>query len=67
MRPIVRKLAKKVQAPAPAVADSLDGFVHAILTKLRAGQTAAVPGLGKFIPGPQTTFEPERWPETGNG
>jgi nucleoid DNA-binding protein len=51
-----RLAAEDGRSPAEA-ADRLDDVVHAILKKLKSGKRAALPGLGKFVPGKSTSFQ----------
>jgi nucleoid DNA-binding protein len=54
------RLAREAGVSRPAAADELDRVVHGILTRLRKGQPASLPGLGTFLPGstPAFRFEP---------
>ena len=70
------RLARRTGLSRAAAADRLDGVVHDILTSLRQGHAAQLPGLGTFLPGhtPGFRFETpksagrrrggKRWPET---
>jgi nucleoid DNA-binding protein len=68
MKPGMNKsgLAKRLARPAgvsPAeAADQLDRVVHQILSNLRKGQSATLPGLGKFtrLKTRGIDFEPDR-------
>ncbi len=53
-------LAKEAGVSRAAAADQLDQVIHRILTKLRRGKPAALPGLGKFLPGRGFRFEPRK-------
>jgi nucleoid DNA-binding protein len=44
-------LAKQTNVSTGAAADDLDRVVHDILTNLKKGKSASVPGLGKFTLG----------------
>lgn len=50
-------LAKQERLSHAAAADQLDRVVHDILSRLRRGETAPLPGLGKFVPGIEPAFE----------
>ncbi len=52
----VRLAAEQGRAPAEA-ADALDVVVHIIIKKLKSGKAAALPGLGKFLPGKSPSFQ----------
>lgn len=56
---IARCLARRTGLSAGEAADRLDGVVQQILTRLRQGQEASLPGLGKFHVGPdgKLTFQ----------
>jgi nucleoid DNA-binding protein len=45
---IARKLAQQSGISQALAADQLDGVVNRILSELRKGQEAPLPGLGKF-------------------
>jgi nucleoid DNA-binding protein len=58
-RDIVERLAKQARLSKAAAADRVDGVVHEILTHLKQGQTALLPGLGTLKPADGTIrFEP---------
>jgi nucleoid DNA-binding protein len=44
----------------PEVADQLDRAVESILKRLRKGEVVSLPGLGKLVPGPKTSFHFEK-------
>lgn len=44
-------LARNTGQSKSAAADELDRVVHDILARLRRGETAELPGLGKLVPG----------------
>ncbi len=48
---LARRLAKQSGLTKAEAADQLDRVVHEILSNLRKGQSAPLPGLGKFTPG----------------
>lgn len=54
---LARLLAERNRIPHVAAADQVDEVVHRILKKLRRGQGASLPGLGRFKPGKTTKFE----------
>jgi nucleoid DNA-binding protein len=47
---LARKLAHSAQVTPAEAADQLDGVLHDILTKLRQGKPASLPGFGKLVP-----------------
>ena len=49
---IAKRMARRVGVSQAEAADQLDGVVCQILSDLRAGMDAALPGLGKFTQGP---------------
>ena len=53
---LAMQLARTAGIPAAEAADQLDDFVHAIVKKLRRGQPATLPGLGKLTPDPRQTI-----------
>ena len=44
----------------PQAADQLNRAVVHILKQLRKGEAVALPGLGRFVPGPTPTFRFEK-------
>jgi nucleoid DNA-binding protein len=58
---IARQLARRSRVSQGEAADRLDVVVNNIVSDLRKGRVARLPGLGKFQHGPdgQLTFEPE--------
>jgi nucleoid DNA-binding protein len=54
---LINRLANEQGGTPAEAADALDGVVHDILTKLRHGKRAALPGLGNFKPGAAAAFE----------
>jgi nucleoid DNA-binding protein len=50
------ELARQAQLSPEAAADRIDQVVHRILTSLRHGKSASLPGLGTFTPGAKTGF-----------
>ena len=57
---IAKRLARQAGVSSAEAADQLDRVVHEILAKLRAGQSAPLPGLGRFTPGPKGAFQFEK-------
>jgi len=57
---LAARLAKETGIPKAAAADQLDHVVHQIISRLRNGETARLPGLGKFTPGTKWKFQFER-------
>ena len=59
---IAKGLAEDSGLTDAEAADQLDGVVHEILTKLRKGEHAPLPGLGRFVRGRDgvVSFRPER-------
>jgi len=74
---LARRLAKESRVSTAAAADQLDRIITDILTRVRKGQSAALPGFGTFRPGrgPGLQFDlglPQRprertHPESGKG
>jgi nucleoid DNA-binding protein len=57
---IARRLARESGTTRAEAADRLDRVVHEILSSLRHGRKASLPGLGTFTPGDGgTRFERE--------
>jgi nucleoid DNA-binding protein len=48
---IARRMARQSRVTRAQAADQLDRTVHEILSNLRQGRQAALPGLGTFTPG----------------
>ncbi len=59
------KLARKVGVSRAEAADQLDHVVHKIVTNLRKGKPASLPGLGQFQPGETWQFQFD--PKSGKG
>ena len=57
---LVQILAETNHLSPGQAADELDDVVHSILLKLRKGKRAALPGLGKIVPGRPARFRPAR-------
>ena len=53
---IAKKLARRSGVSKAEAADQLDRVVHKILSSLRHGQSAPLPGLGTFVPGKSWDF-----------
>ncbi len=47
-------------ARQPEIADQLDRAVENILKRLKKGETVSLPGLGRLVPGPKTSFHFEK-------
>ena len=56
---LISRLAAKSKLPPAKAADGVDKLVHRILTKVRKGETAELPGLGKFRSGDGLQFSSE--------
>jgi nucleoid DNA-binding protein len=57
---IAKRLARQSGVSNAEAADQLDRVVHQILSKLRKGKPAPLPGLGRFTPGPKGTYQFEQ-------
>jgi nucleoid DNA-binding protein len=59
---IAKGLAEQAGLTEAEAADRLDGVVHEILSKLRKGEPAPLPGMGRFVKGRDgvVTFRPRR-------
>lgn len=57
---IAKDLARESGVTEAEAADRLDGVVHEILSKLRSGKSASLPGVGRFRPqaNGKVRFEP---------
>jgi nucleoid DNA-binding protein len=53
---LARRLAKESGVTPATAADQLDLVLNDILKRVRRGQSAALPGLGTFWPGPKPEF-----------
>ena len=49
---VIRQLAKKSSVSPAEAADQIDKFIHDVRRKLKRGEIASVPGIGKLAPGP---------------
>ena len=57
---IARRLARETGITRAEAADQLDRVVHQILSNLKQGRSASLPGLGTFTPdGGKARFEQE--------
>jgi len=54
---LARRLARESHVSPAAAADQLDRIVSDLLTRVRRGQTASLPGLGTFQPGSEKDFQ----------
>ena len=54
---IAKRLAKRAGVTKAEAADQLDHVVNDIVSQLRSGQAASLPGLGKFVPGQTWEFQ----------
>jgi len=61
---IAKRMASQSGVTDGEAADHLDSIVQRILSDLRKGKATPLPGLGKFISGPdgKIAFEPEGGP-----
>ena len=57
---LAKRLAKRSGVSRAEAADQLDHVVNKIISNLKKGQPAALPGLGHFSPGKEWTFEFEK-------
>jgi nucleoid DNA-binding protein len=53
---LATRLARQTRLSKAEAADQLDRVVHQIITRLRRGQPATLPGLGSFSPGARWSF-----------
>jgi len=53
---LARRLARESGISPAAAADQLDRVLNDILQRVRRGQSASLPGLGIFWPGPKPEF-----------
>jgi len=54
---LTNRLARKAGVSRAEAADQLDHVVHKIVSNLRRGKPANLPGLGQFQPGEKWHFE----------
>lgn len=64
---MAKRLARQVGVSNAEAADQLDHVVHQILKKLRQGQAAPFPGLGRFTLGPKGVLQFEKEERRGSG
>ena len=57
---LVSRLAKQSRLSRAEAADQLDHVVSQIISNLKKGESAPLPGLGKFTPGPKWKFQFDR-------
>jgi nucleoid DNA-binding protein len=57
---IAKRMARQSGVSQAEAADRLDQVVHRILSNLRHGKETHVPGLGKFVSGPDGIVTLER-------
>jgi nucleoid DNA-binding protein len=57
---LTTRLAKQAGVSRAEAADQLDHVITRIISNLRKGESAALPGLGIFTPGPRWDFAFER-------
>jgi nucleoid DNA-binding protein len=62
---LATRLAKQSGVSTAQAADQLDRVVNQIIANLKKGESAPLPGLGKFVPGPKWNFQFE--PKGGKG
>lgn len=62
---IAKRLAQQAGLSKAEAADQLDRVVNQILSKLRKGQSAPLPGLGRFTLGPQGVFQFQKEKRSG--
>lgn len=53
---LAKRLAMESGISTAAAADQLDAILNNILRRVRQGQSASLPGLGTFVPGPKPVF-----------
>jgi len=53
---LAKRLAKQSRISTAAAADQLDSVLTGILLCVRQGQSASLPGIGTFLPGPKPGF-----------
>jgi len=61
------RLAKQTRVSEAEAADQLDHVVSQIIANLKKGESAQLPGLGKFTPGAKWSFSFERPAGKGAG
>jgi hypothetical protein len=51
MNKLVSKISRTSLISPAAAADEIDKVVHSVLRKLRRGESATMPGIGRLLPG----------------
>ena len=64
---LTTRLARIVGVSRAEAADQLDHVVTRIISNLKKGESAALPGLGTFTPGPRWDFAFDRKSSKGTG
>ena len=62
---LAKRLARQTRLSRAEAADRLDRLVHQIVSNLRQGQPARLPGLGSFSPGSKWEFRFEKGVDRG--
>jgi nucleoid DNA-binding protein len=64
---IAKRMARQSGLTEAEGADRLGRVIHQILANLRKGTPTSLPGLGRFVQGPdgKVSFEPEEGPRRG--
>jgi nucleoid DNA-binding protein len=57
---LTKRLAKEAGVSRAEAADQLNHVVSQIIANLKKGESAHLPGLGQFTPGPKWSFAFER-------
>jgi len=57
---LAHRLAEESGISPAAAADQLDALLAGVLKRIRHGQSASLPGLGTFLPGPKPEFHFEQ-------
>jgi nucleoid DNA-binding protein len=57
---LANRLAKQAGVSTAEAADQLNHVVSQIISNLKKGQTAQLPGLGEFMPGSKWNFKFDR-------
>lgn len=57
---LAKRIAKQCGVSPAEAADQLDRVVHDIVSRLRKGEAAQLPGLGSFTPGRKWEFKFEQ-------
>jgi nucleoid DNA-binding protein len=63
---LAKRLARDAGVSRAEAADQLNHVVSQIIANLKKGESAQLPGLGKFTPGEKWTFSFERRPPKGS-